>query len=205
MGIIAGKETQTLFISPTNRGEESLTMSHITCTQTKTGISVLFKPTILDVITSRKEEVQEILKKELASTFPQVPRNEPNREIRRHFHKTLKDFMSKNHAPLIGAVIAGMTMSSPMAYAKTTGFAVAQSKIHAISTQIIDLVTSLAEPILWGFAVVAFLTMVNDKAKGMQKVKSVLYAFVGITLLPSIFAMLSFIGRAVSSAFSGGL
>lgn len=91
--------------------------------------------------------------------------------------------------------------TSSVALANSDGFLQAESKFHKLSTQIIDLITTLSEPILWGFAVVGFLLMVNDKNRGWQKVKSTMYAFLGITLLPGIFSILTFIGKTIANSF----
>lgn len=81
--------------------------------------------------------------------------------------------------------------------AATGGFLSAQSHLQGIFTQMLDLITTLAEPILWGYAVLGFIQMITDQQRGWRKVKLVVYADLGVTLLPAIFSILHTVGTAI--------
>lgn len=175
---------------------------------TKTGFSVtLSQPDIMDVIRSRQSEISGIIRSEFEKVYGPIPvvTKKPSREQRREMRSVVEKFLYSKKAKIMAGITAMMAVPQ-LAFADTsTGFAVAEGKLHAVAVQIIDLVTTLSEPILWGFAVVGFITMVNDRTKGWQKVKSTMWAFLGITLLPGVFSMLTFIGKTVASSFSGGM
>jgi len=70
-------------------------------------------------------------------------------------------------------------------------------------SKIIDVFTAIAEPILWGFAVVGLvLVATGNKQMGWARVKSVAYAYIGINCLPAFFAFLRYIAKMLTSAFS---
>lgn len=70
-------------------------------------------------------------------------------------------------------------------------------------SQIIDIFSAVAEPILWGFAIVGLvLVATGNKTIGWQRVKNVAYAYIGIQCLPGFFAFLRYIAKMLTDAFS---
>lgn len=70
-------------------------------------------------------------------------------------------------------------------------------------SKIIDVFTAIAEPILWGFAIVGLvLVATGNRQMGWQRVKSVAYAYICINCLPAFFAFLRYIAKMLTAAFS---
>lgn len=70
-------------------------------------------------------------------------------------------------------------------------------------SKIIDVFTAIAEPILWGFAIVGLvLVATGNKSMGWARVKNVAYAYICINCLPAFFAFLRYISKMLTSAFS---
>lgn len=76
----------------------------------------------------------------------------------------------------------------------------ASQRIGSLMGNLVDLITTLSEPVLWGYAVLGFLIMMNDRNRGVQKIKSVIYASLGIHLLPALFSILHSLSQAVTSS-----
>lgn len=130
-----------------------------------------------------------------------------NREEKRWIRRIVDDFLSQpKWVQMIEGVIVPIFIESNIhenVFASTENIALAQQKIQTVTTQIINLATTFAEPILWAFAVMAFITMANNPAKGKEKLKHILIAFIGICMLPGIFSLARYIGGALNSAFGG--
>lgn len=77
-------------------------------------------------------------------------------------------------------------------------------KIRSGFTQLIDIATAVAEPILWFYALTACILMATGRNKelGWGRLKQVAYAYVGISLLPTIFSLLRYVGRIMAQALS---
>lgn len=69
--------------------------------------------------------------------------------------------------------------------------------------ELLDVFTALAEPILWFYALIACILMVTkDKNAGWNKLKHVVYAYVGIALLPTFFSLLRWVSDMVKTAIT---
>jgi len=69
-------------------------------------------------------------------------------------------------------------------------------------TEIIDVFTAIAEPILWFYALIGCVMMATGKNKdaGWNRIKQVGYAYIGIALLPAFFAFLRWIASMLKGA-----
>jgi hypothetical protein len=69
-------------------------------------------------------------------------------------------------------------------------------------TEIIDVFTAIAEPILWFYALIGCVMMATGKNKdaGWNRIKQVGYAYIGIALLPAFFAFLRWIANMLKGA-----
>lgn len=93
---------------------------------------------------------------------------------------------------------------SHLAMKVALGATATPDNIRANFSKIIDVFSAVAEPILWGFAIVGLvLVATGNKQMGWSKVKGVAYAYIGIQCLPAFFAFLRYIARMLTSAFSG--
>lgn len=70
--------------------------------------------------------------------------------------------------------------------------------------QILTIATAIAEPILWFYAVTALIMMATGKNKmmGKERLKSVIYSYIGITMLPTLFSFLRWVSQVLKGAFS---
>lgn len=122
---------------------------------------------------------------------PSVPVDSTGAEMKGKIVKTIM--------AMEAAIIAAIAEPAFAASTSDT-FAGAENKLGVVIKNVIDLITTLAEPVLWGYAVLGFLVMINDKNRGWAKVKAVIYAFLGINLLPALFSLLRAIGGSISSS-----
>ena len=66
---------------------------------------------------------------------------------------------------------------------------------------ILDIFTAIAEPILWFYALTACILMATkNKDSGIQKLKQVAYAYAGIALLPTFFALLRWLSEMIKGS-----
>jgi hypothetical protein len=69
---------------------------------------------------------------------------------------------------------------------------------------LLDTFTALAEPVLWFYALVGCIMIATgkNKEKGMDRLKQVGYAYIAISLLPTMFALLRWIGEIIKGAIT---
>lgn len=94
-----------------------------------------------------------------------------------------------------------LTTSKTFAYA---GSSEAVKSIQEAFEQLMSIATAIAEPILWFYALTSLILMATGKSKaiGWNRLKNVGYAYIGMTLLPTIFAFLRWISGILKSAFT---
>lgn len=96
------------------------------------------------------------------------------------------------------------------AYAATPEIAKAVAASPAGAEQIrkgfqsvIDVITAIAEPILWGYAVVGLVLVATGKKQaGWDRVKSVGWAYLGIAMLPTFFAFLRWVAAMLKATMA---
>jgi len=80
---------------------------------------------------------------------------------------------------------------------------VTSDTIRASFSKIIDIFSAIAEPILWGYAIVGLvLVATGNKQMGWARVKQVAYAYIGVQCLPAFFAFLRYLAKMLTTAFS---
>ena len=101
-----------------------------------------------------------------------------------------------------GVIMTKLTMVvSNNAYAAASG----AEDIRKGFSEILDVFTALAEPILWFYALTAcILIATKSKDKGMERLKQVGYAYAGIALLPTFFSLLRWVSEMVKGAITFG-
>jgi hypothetical protein len=102
-------------------------------------------------------------------------------------------------AAMMGTVYSFRLHESAMAAAaKVTG----ADKIREGFMQIVDVFTAIAEPILWFYALTACILMATGRNKelGWDRLKRVGYAYIFITLMPTLFQFLRWIAEILKGA-----
>lgn len=87
--------------------------------------------------------------------------------------------------------------------AKEATSEVTSDTIRASFSKIIDIFSAIAEPILWGYAIVGLvLVATGNKQMGWARVKQVAYAYIGVQCLPAFFAFLRYLAKMLTASFS---
>ena len=74
-------------------------------------------------------------------------------------------------------------------------------KIRQGFSEILDLFTAIAEPILWFYALTACILMATkSKDAGLNRLKQVAYAYGAIALLPTFFALIRWIADMIKGS-----
>lgn len=97
-----------------------------------------------------------------------------------------------------------LTLPGTRVYAAVSGNADTLAKIRQAFEQLMEIATAIAEPILWFYALTSLILMATGKSKtiGWNRLKNVGYAYIGMTLLPTIFAFLRWISSLLRTAFT---
>jgi len=126
-------------------------------------------------------------------------------------HQNYIEWLGKFGVGLLTAYSWGR-MGAKAAYAATPEIAKAVASSPAGADQIrkgfqsvIDVITAIAEPILWGYAVVGLVLVATGKKQaGWDRVKSVGWAYLGIAMLPTFFAFLRWVAAMLKATMSFG-
>lgn len=107
-----------------------------------------------------------------------------------------RDFMLKWDKVFVSC-LAGATLST-----KAMADPSSADQIRSGFMQLIDVFTAITEPILWFYAITACILMATGKNKemGWNRLKSVGYAYIGITLLPTFFVFLRWVSKIISES-----
>lgn len=72
-------------------------------------------------------------------------------------------------------------------------------------SEILDLFTAIAEPILWFYALTACILMATkSKDAGLNRLKQVAYAYGAIALLPTFFALIRWVADMIKGSIQFG-
>lgn len=101
-------------------------------------------------------------------------------------------------------------MIAPAMFYSLTGFskgAVAETGADQLRdgfSEILDVLTAVAEPVLWFYALIGCIMIATGKSKdsGWEKLKQVGYAYLGISLLPAFFALLRWLSNLIQGSIS---
>jgi hypothetical protein len=114
--------------------------------------------------------------------------------------ETRKTWVNK----MVDLIFPGVVMTK-LTFA-TAGTAMAASGADDIRrgfTEILDVFTAIAEPILWFYALTACILMATkNKQAGLDRLKQVGYAYAGIALLPTFFAFLRWVANIIKGAMT---
>jgi len=112
--------------------------------------------------------------------------------------------LEENRKSLIRAVVATIFSSSVMVnLSKHTHANVGAEDIRIGFSEILDIFTAIAEPILWFYALTACVLMATkNKEAGWQRLKQVAYAYAAIALLPTFFALLRWMSDMIQNSIS---
>lgn len=103
--------------------------------------------------------------------------------------------------PFVLAIKASITADNTVALAADT--AKNADQIRSGFQQLLEVFTALAEPILWFYALTACILIVTkDKNTGWERLKHVAYAYAGIALLPTFFALLRWVSDMIKDAIT---
>lgn len=96
-----------------------------------------------------------------------------------------------------------LTLPGTPVYAAVSGTPSSIDEIRRAFEQLMDIATAIAEPILWFYALTSLILMATGKSKmlGWSRLKNVGYAYIGMTMLPTIFAFLRWVSTILKSAF----
>lgn len=98
------------------------------------------------------------------------------------------------------AIVTRLGMRATHAFAATQN----ANDLRRGFMDIVDIFTAIAEPILWFYALIGFIMMATGKSKdaGWNRIKNVGYAYIGISMLPTMFQMLRWISNIIRSSIS---
>lgn len=102
---------------------------------------------------------------------------------------------SEQYGSTIGNIGTGILTT--YMWSKLGGNVLAAAGVEQIRSgfqQVIDVFTAIAEPILWGYAVVGLVMVATGKKQaGWDRVKSVGWSYLCIAMLPTFFAFLRWV------------
>lgn len=97
-----------------------------------------------------------------------------------------------------------LTLPGTKVYAATSGNTETLARIREAFEQLMSIATAIAEPILWFYALTSLILMATGRNRsiGWNRLKNVGYAYIGMTLLPTIFAFLRWVSSLLRTAFT---
>lgn len=116
--------------------------------------------------------------------------------------KSRKSVVTKMMNILLPTAIVTKLVATPE-YAHANSTEDKADKIRHGFEQLLDVFTALAEPILWFYALTAcILIATKNKETGITRLKHVAYAYAGIALLPTFFALLRWVADMIKGSIS---